>query len=229
MFCYLQRVESTYLERVSVTNMSDGMITLLIIGGALILLLWFTIAEHRIDSLSKVSNHNPDKPANTPKTVSSTPVKSNTEEKSKKSNAVHMLNLDNDYFLVKDGRLLEYRGKEDSFFVPRGVRIIGGNDNPISAKTIDTIYISNTVYVISDVAPPCVESIYYEGPEDRSHYDKEWNFHTNGWIADWSKTNKYPHRVYEVKFHFNYQHYAQIEAAHYERNPKELQRRMRQI
>ena len=146
-----------------------------------------------------------------------------TEEKPKKPNAVHMLNLDNDYFLVKDGRLLEYRGKEDSFFVPRGVQIIGGNDEPIAAKTINAIFIPNTVHVISDVALPCVESVYYEGPEDRLHYDKEFNFHTYGWIADWSKTNEHPYRVYEVKFHFNYPHYDHIEAAHYESNPKELQ------
>lgn len=134
----------------------------------------------------------------------------------------HSLNIDNDYFLIKDGRLLEYRGNEDSIFVPRGVVIIGGNDTPIWNKTIDTIYIPSTVQVISDLALPYVETVYYEGAQNNLRYDKQWNFYENGWITDWSKASQHPVRVNEVRFHFGYQHFAQIENAHYDKHPTEL-------
>lgn len=143
-------------------------------------------------------------------------------KKSDATRAPQSLNIDNDYFFIKDGRLLEYRGKEDTIVVPRGVQIIGGDDTAIWNKTIDTIFIPNTVRRVSDLALPYVETVYYEGSQNSLIYDKQYNFYENGWITDWSKSNQHPVRVNEVRFHFGYQHYAQIEKAHYDKHPIEL-------
>lgn len=144
------------------------------------------------------------------------------EKKNESSRVPQSLNIDNERFLIIEGRLLAYRGNSDTIVVPRGVQIIGGNDKAIWDRTIDTIFIPNTVRVISDLALPYVETVYYEGLQSNLRYDKECNFYAYGWIADWSKTNQFPHRVNEVHFHFNYQNYTQIEKAHYEQHPEEL-------
>lgn len=132
------------------------------------------------------------------------------------------LNIDNDYFLIKDGRLLEWRGESNTIIVPQGVRIIGGNDDTaISKKTIDSIYIPRSVWKIADSALPHVQTVYCEGFEESLSYDKECNFYTGGWVADWSKSNS-PVRIYKVDFRFNYSLYQAIVDAHYKDHPDEL-------
>lgn len=132
-------------------------------------------------------------------------------------------NLDNNYFLIKDGRLLEYRGQSDTIVVPKGVGIIGGNDTKICNKTIRNIYIPNTVHVISDCALPYVENMYYAGAQEALHYDKQYNFYTNGWVPDWAKPERIPITVNNVNFHYNDSHYDETAKLHYERIPDELQ------
>lgn len=156
-------------------------------------------------------------------------VKKKKEESTKAEKDIlshQKLNLDNDYFLIKNGCLLEYRGQLDSIVVPRGVSQIGIEDINICKKTIHTIYIPNTVYVIADFALPYVESVHYEGPQELLHYDKQYNFFADGWIPDWSKLDPVHVHVNEVRFEYNFRHYDAIAKAHYERHPNELQPRM---
>lgn len=133
------------------------------------------------------------------------------------------LNIDNDYFLIRNGHLLEYRGQSDTIMVPRGVTRIGLTDTPIWNRTIDSIFIPNTVHFIYGGALPYVESVVYEGSPEELSYDKDENFFANGWIPDWTKTEGHlPSHVWEVRFHFNQSNYAAIEKAHFEQNPHEL-------
>lgn len=136
----------------------------------------------------------------------------------------YITNLDNDYFLIKNGYLLEYRGQSDSIVVPRGVQVIGGNDTKICSKTISHIYIPKTVHVISDLALPYVEHVHYEGSQENLLYDKQYNFFADGWIPDWSKPDpiQFRVRVNNVTFDYNDRHYEATAKAHYERTPDEL-------
>lgn len=135
-----------------------------------------------------------------------------------------MLNLDNKYFLIRNGRLLEYRGQEDSIVVPKGVRIIGGNDTKICNKTISHIFIPKTVCIISDLALPYVEHVHYEGAQENLRYDSKYNFYADGWVPDWSKSAPIQGQVHvnNVTFDYNDHLYDVTAKAHYERIPDEL-------
>lgn len=154
-------------------------------------------------------------------------VKQKNEEQSSQnteSKRESIKDLDNDYFLIKGGRLLEYRGKKDFIIVPNGVDIIGGSDTKICSQTIRGIYIPKSVYVIADCALPYVEIVYYEGSEESLHYDKKYNFYTDGWRPDWTIPG--PHiKINEVRFHYNFKNYDVIAQAHYEKVPDELKPR----
>ena len=139
-----------------------------------------------------------------------------------RSSTSKTLNIDNDYFLIKGGRLIEYRGKEDTIFVPRGVTIIGWDDKSICDHTIHTIYMPNSVCVIADCALPCVECVYYEGPKEKLHYDEEYNFQACGWTPDWAKKSGINYRVNEVKFHYNDSKYDMLAKAYFEKHPNAL-------
>ena len=138
------------------------------------------------------------------------------EENQKAANSIpnqdakdYITNLDNNYFLIKDGRLLEYRGQSDTIVVPKGVGIIGGNDTKICNKTISNIYIPKTVHVISDLALPYVEHVHYEGAQEYLHYDSKYNFFADGWVPDWSKSDPIRGQVHvnNVTFYYNYDLY----------------------
>lgn len=129
------------------------------------------------------------------------------------------LNIDNDFYLIRNGCLIEYRGQSDGIIVPTGVEIIGCNDTPICKKTIDHIFIPRTVHKISDFALPYVETIHYEGPQHELWYNAQYNFYTEGWIPDWAKTLPTPYRV-DVHFHFNYQHHNTIAASFRKDHPE---------
>lgn len=147
---------------------------------------------------------------------------SNNTPKQETSN--QKLNLDNKYFLIRNGRLLEYRGQEDSIVVPKGVQVIGGNDTKICNKTISHIYIPKTVCVISDFALPYVEHLHYEGAQENLHYDSQYNFYANGWVPDWSKSDPIQWQVHvnNVTFDYNDHLYDATAKEHYERIPDEL-------
>ena len=156
-----------------------------------------------------------------PTSSSSTGNSSASTVKKQESKSSSGLNIDNDYFLIKDGRLLEWRGESDSIIVPPGVEIIGGNDTGISKKTIHVIHIPKSVHVISDLALPHVESVYYEGPQEKLMYNKEYNFYADGWVTDWSK-DSFPVRINEVNFHFNDEVCTTIIEKHFQEHPDEL-------
>lgn len=175
--------------------------------------------------LGMIFDELPAKKVNTPTTHKASSSPNRPQKDRQVSTAPSELNIDNDYFLIKDGWLLEWRGEHDDIVVPDGVRIIGRSDNPISKKTIASIWIPKTVHKISDLALLQVETVHCEGSQNSLSYDKEYNFMANGWIPDWSKDKLAPVRINEVSFYFNDRHYREIVAKHYERNPDELKPR----
>ena len=144
-----------------------------------------------------------------------------TKKKQEAPAAPPVLNIDNDYFLIKDGRLLEWRGESNDVFVPRGVRIIGDGQNAISKRKIQRIEIPNSVWRIDDLALPFVETLNYEGPEYSLQYDKNLNFYT-GWSTEYSSSSPTQYQVNKVEFWFNSE-FAQARVdKHFKEHPEQL-------
>ena len=121
------------------------------------------------------------------------------------------IDRDDDQFLIKDAKLIEYRGTDDRIVIPKGVESLYNHDFSIRVKHKladgpSEVCIPRSVRFIGCHALPYFEEIYYEGSEYewKQIYIADENFET-GWRPDWCRNNTpYEHyRVTEVPIIYN--------------------------